>query len=189
VIATKYDVGDKVWVADYVQVNEHVECPDCLGTGIWQAILPNGEVFPIPCPTCAHGYQGSRGFVDGPYVYGPKVWEGTVGSIGVDTYSSKEDERIRYVLKETGIGSGTVYYEALLYVTEAEALVAAVIKAGEHTRQLQDQYLKGLTQKKKNRPGSLVAYLRTDRTRLLKQVDQIDRHLSSIQTPKTPEVK
>jgi hypothetical protein len=41
---------------------------------------------------------------------------------------------------------------------------------------------------KRNRPGSLVAYLRTDRTRLLKQVEQIERHITQLGQVKT-EVK
>jgi hypothetical protein len=184
-IDTKYNVGDKVWVADYERVNERLQCPDCLGRGIWLATLPSDEILKIPCPTCECGYQGSRGYVEGPYVYGPKVWQGTVGSIGVDTYASKEDERIKYMLCETGVGSGTLYDEGRLYSDEEMARLVAVSRANEQTEHLADQYIKGLLQKKKNRAGGLVAYLRSDRTRLMKQVEQIERHLASLGQDKT----
>jgi hypothetical protein len=188
-IITKYEVGDRVWIADYVRVNEHIQCPDCLGVRVWAATLPNGETFNIPCPTCEHGYDGSRGYVDGPLVYGPKVWQGTIGSVGYDPHTTREDERVRYMMVETGIGSGSVYYEPRVYATEAEALTVAIVKAGEHTKQMEEAFINDLKRKKKNRPGSLISYLRNERNSLLRRITQLDIHIARISTPKTKKVE
>ena len=188
-IVTKFEVGDKVWVADYERVNVRVTCPDCLGTRVWSATLPSGEQMNIPCPTCGYGYEGSRGYVVGPYVYGPKVWQGTIGSVGADPFTRDPDERIRYMMNETGVGSGSVYYEPRVFATEAEAMVMATIRAVAQTKQMEDQYINELKRKKKDRPGSFVTYLRGQRTQLLKQVAQLESQIARLGTRATPEVK
>jgi hypothetical protein len=179
-IITKYEIGEKVWVADYVRVNEFILCPDCLGTSIWQAILPNGQMFPIPCPTCDYGYQGSRGHVEGPYTYGPHVWEGTIDSINVNTSCLREDERVYYVLQEIEIGSSSAYYESKLHKTEAEAQAEAILRADQQTQLAANQFIVRLKQKKQDNVGSRLSDLRTERTRLQKQLTQIETYIASI---------
>jgi hypothetical protein len=183
-IETKFNLGDKVWVSDHSRVNEFIQCPDCLGSGIWSTTLPNGETFPIECPTCAHGYEGSRGFISGPLVYGPKVWEGTVGSIGVDTYSSRPEERVRYMLNETGVGSGTIYYEFRIFPDRESALAEATLASERQNKQVQDSFIEDLKRKKRDRPGSLIAYLRTELHSITNRGNSIKDHLAKLQKGK-----
>lgn len=124
-ITTKHEVGARVWVADWQSLEEQYECPDCKGRKTWTVTTPAGEEFEIECHTCRRGYRGSSGFLE-RYVRRVTPWEGTVGSIQVDTAGERV---VKYMLEETGVGSGRLWPEEKLCATveEAERIARAEI--------------------------------------------------------------
>jgi hypothetical protein len=125
-ITTKYDIGDTVWHEGLTtEVRQH-PCPDCKGSRKWVATSPAGGSFDVPCPRCSASYQSSDPLNLKYSVWVPTARKLTIGSIRANTAS---DEGNSYMCLETGVGSGSVYYEAALHETEAEALAAAEIKA------------------------------------------------------------
>jgi hypothetical protein len=126
-ITTKYEVGARVWVADWQSLAEQYECPDCKGRKTWAVTTPAGEEFQIECHTCRRGYRGSSGFLE-RYVRRVTPWEGTVGSIRVNTAG---DRVVEYMLEETGVGSGRLWPEEKLCATveDAERIARAEIVA------------------------------------------------------------
>lgn len=62
------NIGDSVWVATVRQEQVEKTCPDCLGSGRWHCVLPNGEEFDCECARCSHGgYEPSNGKVKEDY--------------------------------------------------------------------------------------------------------------------------
>lgn len=123
-IQPKYAIGQKVYAAKATLEHRQVQCPDCLGTKEWQAVTPSGESFHIPCGNCFQGYF-ARGTVT-KYFATPDVVEMTIGSVRIDT----EDEHpVSYMLKETGVGSGTVWNECDLSLDRETAMRTALAKA------------------------------------------------------------
>jgi len=60
--------------------------------------------------------------------FDPSVSKLTIGSVRVDT----SDERgTSYMCIETGVGSGSIYYESDLFSTHDEAMTVATLKAAE----------------------------------------------------------
>ena len=108
-ITTKYEIGQTVWHPYAVVRNDPATCPDCCGTGTWQALLPCGRGEIIECTTCE-----ARGAVPETAIRGV-VRRLTVGSIGF------RDGEVQYMCQETGVGSGTIYTESTLAETEEGA--------------------------------------------------------------------
>lgn len=142
-IAPKYDVGDKVWVASSQQTEHGETCPDCLGEHGVTVTTPAGESFTVACQTCRHGWE-STGIVS-RYEYTGRAWRGTIGSVRVDT---GDDEPVRYMLVETGVGSGTMHRESNLYVTLEEAESASVELAAAQTREIAERNAEQRTRKR-----------------------------------------
>lgn len=117
-LTIKYDVGDVVYHSHCAYKTTTETCPDCLGTKIWELNIPSGEKLSVGCQTCRRGWEGSTGVIQ-TQVCSRGATRLTVGQVGYDS------EGPRYMCEETGIGSGSVYYERDLYPTEAEALEAA----------------------------------------------------------------
>lgn len=116
-IQPKYKIGDTVYAASVSYDTQSVQCPDCLGTREWDVSLPSGEKFKHDCQTCREGFS-STGKVD---VWGDhaRVRKLTIGSIRVDT--ADKDRPVAYMCTETGVGSGYVYDERVIFLTKEEA--------------------------------------------------------------------
>ena len=125
-LTSKYSVGDRVYLAGTITKAFMRECPDCQGSKQWDAISPAGKQYQFACPRCSASYQSERD-LDLKYTqFIGSVEPLTIGSIRVDT----NDERpISYMCIETGVGSGSIYYEPDLFPTEEEARIAAEQKA------------------------------------------------------------
>ena len=119
-VETKYSVGDKVWWAGTRGGEKRTTCPDCLGQKTWHCTTPAGEEFDVPCSTCEYGHEGSLGYLVS-YCTDPLVQCMTIGSVQIDTYR----DEIRYMCRETGVGSGALHSEDRLFATEEEASAAA----------------------------------------------------------------
>lgn len=113
-IQPKYELGQQVWVVDVQQIEHRDRCPDCLGEKYWPITTPGGDSFDLECPTCRYGYE-VRGFLTRHEVVAVAKCL-TVGSIRIDTAST--DRAVEYMMHDTGVGSGRVYNEADVFLTE-----------------------------------------------------------------------
>ena len=120
---TKYNIGDVVYAAGVRGGERKTTCPDCLGQRAWQCHTPAGEDFYVPCGTCYSAWA-STGYLTS-YCTDPRVERLTIGSVQYDSHGNE----IRYMCRETGVGSGTLWHEDSLFVTEGEAMTAAVALA------------------------------------------------------------
>ena len=122
-IEHKVEIGDTVYLARPTRAPITVECPDCRGTREWTVSAPGREDWVVGCQTCyRHGYPwGSRGTVE--YAgFSSHVEELTIGSVRLNT---ADDRPVSYMCTETGVGSGSVYYETDLFATHEDAAEAA----------------------------------------------------------------
>ena len=120
-LETKYGLGDVVWRAGYRMTKKQHACPDCLGTQTWKAISPAGTEYSFRCPRCGDRYKSNRRLSLEYSCAAPSVERLTIGQVDAST----DQEKIRYMCHETGIGGGTLHSERDLYATEEEARVAA----------------------------------------------------------------
>lgn len=130
-LETKYNIGDVVYWATTVTEKRTRPCPDCAGTKKWKAASPAGGEYEFACPRCASSYISNRDISLDYHAYRPVASRLTIGSIQVNTATDSFNSGNRYMCRETGIGSGTVYREDDLFETEAEAIAAAQIVADQ----------------------------------------------------------
>jgi len=133
-IETKYNIGDVVYGAGITGSTRRTTCPDCLGQKTWQCSTPAGETFVVPCGTCERGLGGALGYLES-YGTDPRVETLTIGCVRIET-DRRPDERVSYMCKETGIGSGTIHYEKKLFRTYEEAFEAAKDMAFEREAEI-----------------------------------------------------
>lgn len=177
----RFKIGDRCFAATATTKAKRVQCPDCLGERVWACSLPSGEQLNIQCPTCHYGWDGSTGFVDGTWEGIAEVIHGTVGSVRVDT-GARAGEQVVYMLEETGVGTGRAYYDRDVFSAREDAEAAAATKASEATARLTESNVMARNRKKHDRPGSLVAYLRSELRRLTIDQKRTREHLERITT-------
>lgn len=153
VIETKFGIGDVVWNANTTTETFSHPCPDCLGSRKWETRSPAGGVFETPCIRCSANYQSNHRLNLKYSQWTPYVRRLTVGLVRANAGGDRGHE---YMCLETGIGSGSLYYEDRLFATEAQALACAkatadlanadasgwVAKQYDETAQLCDYQLK-----------------------------------------------
>lgn len=178
IIETRFDAGDIVFRPYVNTCSTQIPCPDCLGSKHWDAKLPNGEVIPIGCPTCEHGYE-HRGTISAGTVDG-SVQRLTIGTVGLEEDHSTENRGTveRYMCEETGIGSGSVHYGYNLFATyeEAEAELPAMIEAME--KSLAESNATCRKRKIKDGPGRMAAYYRAQIRDAKKTIKIAERRLA-----------
>lgn len=125
VIETKYSVGDRVYFASTTTERKQHPCPDCNGTRKWKAISPAGGEYTFQCPRCGSGYRSNNDMSLDYTAHVPSVRGMTIGSVQYNSAPGSYDSGARYMCRETGVGSGSVYDEAKLFETEGEAMSAA----------------------------------------------------------------
>jgi hypothetical protein len=124
-IKTKYNLKQVVYNAYCVNEGYYVKCEDCNGTGHWDV---TGKDIKVGCQTCNKGdhYWNTPGKTQ-HYKYFPRVQELTIGQIQATVgYNAN----IRYMCKETGLGSGSLWAEDSLTDNEAFAREVAKELAG-----------------------------------------------------------
>lgn len=110
----KFKVGDTVYAVYTQQVTGRHDCPDCLGTKEWEVITKTGNKLKCECQRC--GSYSSRDIPSLSYAkHVPSVQKLTIGSVRADSAPSYGDDYISYMCNETGVGSGSIYYENKLY--------------------------------------------------------------------------
>lgn len=128
-LETRYSVGDTVWFAGSTTERKQHPCPDCLGSRKWRATSPAGGEFDFGCPRCTANYHGDRYLSLDYTVHAPRVQRLTIGSVGIDTDYNTGLPRPKYMCRETGVGSGSVYSEDDLFPTEEDAHRIATTRA------------------------------------------------------------
>lgn len=128
-IETKYGIGDVVWAAGTKTEQRQHDCPDCLGSRKWEARSPAGGVFAVECPRCNATYQSNRALSLKYVLLVPSVQKLTIGQ--VRAYAGP-DGKTAYMAHETGVGSGSLWYEDQLFPTEEEAIAASQAEADAH---------------------------------------------------------
>ena len=168
----KYAIGQQVWVAVVESEPRRTTCPDCRGEKTWKASLPNGEQFLIPCPTCAYGWEGSRGYLADEYAFTPRVVEAVVTGVRFDSTSSND----------TTYATDAKPYccEADVFGDRESATAHAVSSASRAAERLVESNIMARNRKKHDRPGSLVAYLRTEIRRLKRDEQRASEHLARL---------
>jgi hypothetical protein len=125
-ITTKFSIGDVVYAAEVATERRQRPCPDCLGTRKWKAASPAGEEYEFGCPRCSTGYMSNDALSLDYTVHVPNVQVLTIGQVRV---VNGEDAETGYMCRETGVGSGQVWREDVLFATREEATAAAEVTA------------------------------------------------------------
>lgn len=131
VIETKYSVGDKVFHASTTTTAKQHPCPDCLGEREWNVTSPAGGEYTIGCPRCSARFLSDADLSLTYTAHVPSVQPMTIGSVQYNSVPSGWDSGARYMCRETGVGSGSVYNEDRLFSTEEDATAAAQSMADE----------------------------------------------------------
>lgn len=119
-LTSKYGIGDKVWGVHIWQGRKEIVCPECEGGG---TLKIEGRDKYIECINC---WKRGKVITEDPdqyYIARPL----TIGSI--EAFFGKL-LIVKYMCDETGVGSGTVWKQENLFLSEEEAVTyAATFKA------------------------------------------------------------
>ena len=117
-LVPKFKIGQKVYAVycKHDTRQKPVECEVCNSTG---HVKIEGRNEKFVCPAC-HGKIETEHY---GYKYVISYRKATIGKIDIQEYAPEYGYKseIRYMLKETGVGSGTVWKEERLFATEKEA--------------------------------------------------------------------
>ena len=119
-LEAKFKVGQRVFAvsnkSDSRQV--HIKCDVCNSTG---KVKVEGRDEEYVCPAC-HGRTETEHY---GYKYVIAYDGATIGKVEIQEYAPKYKRRykseVRYMLEETGVGSGTLWREDRLFGTYEEA--------------------------------------------------------------------
>lgn len=125
----KFNIGDRVYAVTTRQTYKRLPCPDCLGTKKWKVVSPAGTECTTKCPRCEHGYNNLPS-LDVPH-HETTVQPLTIGSIRIDT--NDKEHPVGYMCNETGVGSGSIWYESKLHADYDEAKRIGEEKAAAET--------------------------------------------------------
>lgn len=121
----KFAIGQTVWRATMRHSAASWPCPDCAGTGLWKVTTAANDTLTLSCGRCGGSSCSSEGIPSLRYEKRePSVQSLTIGSVRIDT-ADYDGETVKYMCRETGIGSGSVYRESELHDTEAAAQAIA----------------------------------------------------------------
>lgn len=145
-LQTKFNRGDTVYYGTVNSIGHAIICPDCLGTKEWLVKTPAGQEFKTPCGTCTQGWE-TLGTINN-WECIPHVEKLTIGSVRIDT--ADRENPIAYMCTETGVGSGTVYNEKDLFLSELEALAYATTKASSQQNNSDERNLEQIRKNRKS---------------------------------------
>lgn len=141
-----YEIGDRVYAAQSNYAKERTKCPYCDGTGYW-TLKTALEEIQVACGVCGGPWDEVRGYLTN------SKWKGevinlTIGQIRVE--EGNEKCKIQYMCEETGIGSGSLWYENKLFRDYNEARMAADEEAKETEENIIEQNEKKAKHETKN---------------------------------------
>ena len=121
IIETKFELEQEVYPISQRSTYDWIECPTCQGKG---NIVIQGSNEEMYCPKC----YGKKGHSE----YRAKEWAvcydfaSKIGKIDFEIYARKYEEDYkstrRYMLRASGVGSGTCWDEDNLFASEEEAI-------------------------------------------------------------------
>lgn len=144
------ELGDQVWVSDFIVEKEREDCVECGGRGVWLVTTVN-VAFEVPCAVCSGPWHERRGWRV-KTVYTPRPWLGTVEQI--NSTATPKGTETTVMLRETGVGSGTLWAEERLYLTEADALRGAEALIEERLQQEAEREAHARERRMKEPPGN-----------------------------------
>lgn len=112
----KYAIGDTVYCVSTQTKGAIHACPDCNDTKMWPVTSPAGESMEMPCPRCQGSVPNDLSLRYTEHYVAVRTM--TIGSVRTDTH---DQHPISYMCRETGVGSGSVWYEENLYANKEEA--------------------------------------------------------------------
>lgn len=116
----KFIIGQTVYRPRVTSTEAQLSCPDCLGTRKWSVTTPGGATFEARCQRCSRDSTLPRGVPGLNFSTHVGVVDRlTIGSVRIDTASTRSP--VEYMATETGIGSGSIYYERDLFEGEDAA--------------------------------------------------------------------
>jgi hypothetical protein len=133
----KFEIGDPVYAARSDSKMGYENCPDCLGQVTWEVETPSGSKMKVVCRTCRNSGISNYGKVPSVVVPNPRVDKYTIGSVRIDS-AAKFGERVSYMCNETGVGTGSVYYEATLFTDKGEADKKALEMSIDHADRINE---------------------------------------------------
>lgn len=107
-IETRHSIGDKVFSIIHATRGAKLPCPACMGAG--EIEYPDGEKR--SCSKC-FGRGTEIEWVQGHWYVNAEL---TIGQVRYQ-YPSRDSAPDSYMCRETGIGSGSVYYGDTLFST------------------------------------------------------------------------
>lgn len=119
-LKAKYKVGQRVYAVSHKSDSRqiHVKCDVCNSTG---KVKIEGRDEEYVCPVC-YGRTDTEHY---GYMYTISYCEATIGKIEIEEYAPEYKNRyksqVRYMLEETGVGSGILWREDRLFPTYDEA--------------------------------------------------------------------
>jgi hypothetical protein len=119
-----YSLGDEVWVTSVERETKRNECPDCHGTGVWQAISAGGRGYTIPCPRCRSSYASDSNTKLEYIVWRHAVVKGVIDGVNIRHHKRNgvEHSEYEYSVRRGPIGCGTYSMkEHELHASEEEA--------------------------------------------------------------------
>jgi hypothetical protein len=114
-IETKYSIGDKVWYVSEDMLSKSIGCTVCKDT---KEITIEGLNF--QCPNCVTRHNNSR-WCRRAYISGSSRIGSVRYEITAEDYNKQTKIEIRYMLYDTGVGSGSLWDEAKLFSSKSEA--------------------------------------------------------------------
>lgn len=117
-LEAKFKINQKVYAVSSKSVSkrEHVKCDVCNSTG---KVKITGRDDDYVCPVC----RGQMETTYDGFEYIISYPGASIGKVQTEEYAARYncESRVTYMLKETGVGSGTVWREDRLFATEEEA--------------------------------------------------------------------
>ena len=130
-LESKYDFNDTVWSIRFGSKQIFTPCDFCSGSGRIEGANKESRA----CPAC-YGHKGKSKTVgtewfiltEGPLTVGQIrvvsncAFAGYRDMMGVSNYGPQQAKaKVEYMCFETGIGSGSIHYEDLLWPSKEEA--------------------------------------------------------------------
>jgi hypothetical protein len=140
----KFAIGDVVFVGTSEYMTSLVTCSSCLGTRVCKVTTASGDEWEAPCGGCVDGWSSTG--KQKVHSYQPIVRSLTIGGVRIDT---EDKDPICYMALETGVGSGSLWYEKDMSADYETALSFAKARAARNTEDLNERNRKDAEYKRK----------------------------------------
>lgn len=135
IIKTKYSLGDILYSPSTINSAYWEDCPDCDGKGYHKV---ERKELQIECTSCNFSYSKGRGKLQ-KWAHKPDVRFLTIGQVRAEV--TEKEFKYFYMSQETGIGSGSLWSEDVLFETYEEALEIAKSLTDESNKLKKTIYL------------------------------------------------